>query len=200
MLLRLEYSRDRFEDDVAQRVLRYLEELLTDIAGRVLDPDRSTNLNDLHMLPADERSALVANDPESRSGFAISTLQNLFEARVRLTPDAQAVIAGEESLSYRELNAKANRLAHALRQKGVQRNDFVGLAVERNADVAIGILAILKAGAAYLPIDPGLSEGSLGVHRRGRQSPPCACKQHRLGIARAGRRMPRYRHSRRGIS
>ena len=62
--------------------------------------------------------------------------------------------AGEERLTYRELNARANRLAHALRRKGVRRNDIVGLAVERNADVAIGILAILKAGAAYLPLDP----------------------------------------------
>jgi len=73
---------------------------------------------------------------------------------VRETPDAEAVVAGEERLTYRELNARANRLAHALRQKGVQRNDIVGLAVERNADIAIGILAILKAGAAYLPLDP----------------------------------------------
>ncbi len=64
------------------------------------------------------------------------------------------MVAGEERLSYRELNARANRLAHALRQRGVQHNDIVGLAVERNADVAIGILAILKAGAAYLPLDP----------------------------------------------
>ena len=73
---------------------------------------------------------------------------------MRETPDAEAVVAGEERLTYRQLNARANRLAHALRRKGVQRNDVVGLAVERTADVAIGILAILKAGAAYLPLDP----------------------------------------------
>src|SRR5262249_40524295 len=72
----------------------------------------------------------------------------------REAPHTEAVVAGEERLTYRELNARANRLAHALRQKGVQRKDIVGLAVERNADVAIGILAILKAGAAYLPLDP----------------------------------------------
>ena len=84
----------------------------------------------------------------------VAPLHDLFEARVRETPDAEAVVAGEERLTYRELNARANRLAHALRQKGVQRNDIVGLAVERNADIAIGILAILKAGAAYLPLDP----------------------------------------------
>jgi amino acid adenylation domain-containing protein len=83
-----------------------------------------------------------------------TTLTALFEARAAQTPASESVVAGEERLTYRELNARANRLAHALRQKGVQRNDIVGLAVERNADVAIGILAILKAGAAYLPLDP----------------------------------------------
>ncbi len=154
LLLRIEYARDRFEDDVAQRVLRYLEELLTGIADRLAGQDHATNLNELQMLPADERAALLANDPVSRSGYAVSTLQTLFEARVHLTPNAEAVVAGELTLSYRELNAKANQLAHALRQKGVKRNDFVGLAVERNADIAIGILAIIKAGAAYVPIDP----------------------------------------------
>ena len=83
-----------------------------------------------------------------------ATLTALFEARAAQTPASESVVAGEQRLTYRELNARANRLAHALRQKGVQRNDIVGLAVERNADVAIGILAILKAGAAYLPLDP----------------------------------------------
>jgi amino acid adenylation domain-containing protein len=82
------------------------------------------------------------------------TLTALFEARAAQTPNSESVVAGEERLTYRELNARANRLAHALRQKGAQRNDIVGLVVERNADVAIGILAILKAGAAYLPLDP----------------------------------------------
>jgi len=88
------------------------------------------------------------------AGGSAASLTVLFEARVAETPASEALAAGEERLTYRDLNARANRLAHALRQKGVQRNDIVGLAVERNADVAIGILAILKAGAAYLPLDP----------------------------------------------
>ena len=154
LLLRIEYARDRFDDDVARRMLRYLEVLLVDVAERILGPHRPALLDDLRILPADERAQLLAHDAVARSGRGVAPLHGLFEARVRETPDAEAVVAGEERLTYRQLNARANRLAHALRQKGVQRNDIVGLAVERNADVAIGILAILKAGAAYLPLDP----------------------------------------------
>ena len=154
LLLRIEYARDRFDDDVARRMLRYLEVLLVDIAERILGPHRPALLDDLRLLPADERAQLLANDAVARQANDIAPLHGLFEARVRETPDMEAVVAGEERLSYRELNARANRLAHALRQRGVQRNDIVGLAVERNVDVAIGILAILKAGAAYLPLDP----------------------------------------------
>jgi amino acid adenylation domain-containing protein len=105
--------------------------------------------------PGVNASANVASpDKLNAAPLPQTTLTALFEARAAQTPASESVVAGEERLTYRELNARANRLAHALRQKGVQRNDIVGLAVERNADVAIGILAILKAGAAYLPLDP----------------------------------------------
>jgi len=106
------------------------------------------------VLPRDEQVHRFTPDAIGRAAPAMAPLHRLFEARVGQMPDAEAVAAGEELLTYRELNARANRLAHALRQKGVQRNDIVGLTVERNADVAIGILAILKTGAAYLPLDP----------------------------------------------
>jgi len=154
LLLRIEYARDRFDDDVARRLLRYLEVTLVDIAECILAPHGPALLRDLRILPADERMQLLAHDAVAPSDSVVAPLHDLFEARVRETPDAEAVVAGEERLTYRELNARANRLAHALRQKGVQRNDIVGLAVERNADIAIGILAILKAGAGYLPLDP----------------------------------------------
>jgi amino acid adenylation domain-containing protein len=154
LLLRIEYARDRFDDDVVRRMLRYLEVLLVDIAERTLSPHGPALLGDLRMLPADERTQLLTHDAVMRSGSDVAPLHLLFEARVGKTPDREAVAAGEERLTYRELNARANCLAHALRQKGVQRNDIVGLAVERSVDVAIGILAILKAGAAYLPLDP----------------------------------------------
>ncbi|MFT4115710.1 amino acid adenylation domain-containing protein [Bradyrhizobium sp.] len=152
LLLRIEYACGRFDDGTARRMARYLETLLVDMAERVLRSDGSARLGDLSMLPADERTEMLSH--EALTACAVAPLHSLFEARVSATPDSEAVAAGEERLSYRELNARANRLAHALRQKGVQRNDIVGLAVERNADVAVGILAILKAGAAYLPLDP----------------------------------------------
>ncbi|QIP05504.1 non-ribosomal peptide synthetase [Bradyrhizobium symbiodeficiens] len=152
LLLRIEYARDRFDDDVAQRMLRYLEVLLIGMAEGILIPGDSARLGSLGILPDEERAQLLSG--RVTATYDTSPLHSLFEARASATPDSEAVAAGEQRLTYRELNARANRIAHALRQKGVQRNDIVGLAVERNADVAIGILAILKAGAAYLPLDP----------------------------------------------
>src|SRR4029079_12433679 len=124
------------------------------IAEGILSPQRPALLDDLLMLPAEERAQLLAHDAVAPPAYGVTALHGLFEARVREAPEAEAVAAGGERLTYRQLNARANRLSHALRRKGVQCNDVVGLAVERNADIAIGILAILKAGAAYLPLDP----------------------------------------------
>ena len=152
--LRIEYARDQFEDDVARRILRYLETLLIDIADRVLDSRSLARLADLRLLPSDERAELVASGRALIGHTEVGTLHSQFEAQVRRSPDAVAVRCDGRSLSYGELNARANRLARALRQRGVGRNDLVGLAVERSTELAVGILAILKAGAAYLPLDP----------------------------------------------
>ena len=152
--LRIEYARDQFEDDVARRILRYLETLLIDIADRVLNSRSLARLADLRLLPPDERAELVASGRALIGHTEVGTLHSRFEAQVRRSPDAVAVRCDGRSLSYGELNARANRLARALRQRGVGRNDLVGLAVERSTELAVGILAILKAGAAYLPLDP----------------------------------------------
>lgn len=82
------------------------------------------------------------------------SLHALFEAQVNKTPDADAVAFAGQTLSYAELNAKANQLAHYLRSKGVGPDVPVGLCVERSLELAVGILAILKAGGAYVPLDP----------------------------------------------
>ncbi len=82
------------------------------------------------------------------------SIQRLFEAHCRKTPDAPALVAGEDRLTYRELNVRANRLAHYLRSLGVGPDALVGLCVERSADMAVGILAVLKGGGAYVPLDP----------------------------------------------
>ncbi len=78
----------------------------------------------------------------------------LFEAQVVRTPDSTAVIFEHETLTYRELNGRANQLARLLRQLGMQRGDFVGIFLERNCDFVVSILAVFKAGGAYIPIEP----------------------------------------------
>ncbi len=144
LLIECDYNRDILEAGTVRRQLEHLATLLDEIAR-----DVEQSVARINILSAEERGRLV-----DVATYDTSPLHSLFEARASATPDSEAVAAGEQRLTYRELNARANRIAHALRQKGVQRNDIVGLAVERNADVAVGILAILKAGAAYLPLDP----------------------------------------------
>ncbi|HWS85807.1 MAG TPA: amino acid adenylation domain-containing protein [Pyrinomonadaceae bacterium] len=82
-------------------------------------------------------------------------LHELFEEQVGRTPDAPAVISGVERLSFRELNERANRLAHRLRREGVGPESVVGLCVDRSPDMLVGLFGILKSGAAFLPLDPG---------------------------------------------
>jgi amino acid adenylation domain-containing protein len=156
LLIECDYNSDILEADTIQRWLGHLSTLL----GAIVRDTKQT-IGRIDILGADKPQQLPSSPSIASAAHDISPLHDLFEARVRATPDAEAVVAGEERLSYRQLNARANRLAHALRQKGVQRNDIVGLAVERNADVAVGILAILKAGAAYLPLDPDYPQDRL---------------------------------------
>jgi amino acid adenylation domain-containing protein len=148
LLIECDYNSDILEADTIRRWLGHMSTLLG-----ALVRDAEQTIGRIDILGTEERHHLVSV-PAVVAAYEVAALHGLFEARVRETPDMEAVVAGEERLTYRQLNARANRLAHALRQRGVQRNDIVGLAVERNADVAIGILAILKAGAAYLPLDP----------------------------------------------
>ena len=86
--------------------------------------------------------------------FPSATLPELFAAQVARTPDAVAVVFEEQSLSYGELDARANQLAHHLRALGVGPEVVVGLCVERSLEMVVGLLGILKAGGAYLPLDP----------------------------------------------
>ena len=106
------------------------------------------------LTPAERQAQLIDRNATATDYPAGATLASLFEASVRQTPDAPALISGAQVLSYGELNARANRLAHRLRALGVGPDRCVGLCMPRSVDLVVGTLAIVKAGGAYVPLDP----------------------------------------------
>jgi amino acid adenylation domain-containing protein/non-ribosomal peptide synthase protein (TIGR01720 family) len=147
--LQIEYSRRHFAGDVVKRMLAHLRTLLEGMADR-----RAVKLKDLSLLSEAERQQAISGWNQTISYPKGECLQERFEKQVESTPDAIAVIYENESLSYAELNHRANRLAHHLRDLGVVPDQLVGLRIERSIEMVIGILGILKAGGAYLPLDP----------------------------------------------
>jgi amino acid adenylation domain-containing protein len=145
-----DYATDLFDAGTIERLASHLTSLLE---GIVLDSQRC--LSELPLLSEVERHRLLvewnATDAEYPQQMCI---HELFEAQVERTPDAAAVVQEDRELSYGELNAKANRLAHHLRALGVGPDDRVAICVERSVEMVVGILAVLKAGGAYVPLDP----------------------------------------------
>jgi amino acid adenylation domain-containing protein len=111
---------------------------------------------DFDLLSSSELTKVIEEWNQTSREVPDATLTQLFETQVEKTPDAVAVIFGDESLSYRELNARANRLARMLIGFGIGPESFVGLAVPRSVEMLVALVAVLKAGAAYLPLDPTL--------------------------------------------
>ncbi|WP_139268474.1 amino acid adenylation domain-containing protein, partial [Pseudomonas aeruginosa] len=130
------------------------------LRGIVANPRQ--RLGELPLLDAPERRQTLSEwNPAQRECAVQGTLQQRFEEQVRQRPQAVALILDEQRLSYGELNARANRLAHCLIARGVGADVPVGLALERSLDMLVGLLAILKAGGAYLPLDPAAPEERL---------------------------------------
>ncbi|HEY4746913.1 MAG TPA: amino acid adenylation domain-containing protein, partial [Steroidobacteraceae bacterium] len=149
--LRLMYDADRFAADAIARLVGHFTRLL---GGLIADPARP--LSTLSPLDAAERRQLIAPPADRTAWRQDRCLHELFAAWAARTPDAVALSCADETLSYGELESRANRLAHHLRSLGVGPDVVVGLCVERSFDMVVGLLAILKAGGAYLPLDPGL--------------------------------------------
>ncbi len=146
----LEYNSEIFEAASMLRLLRCFENLL---AAAVADPEAPVAF--LPLLGAAERHQLFHEWNDSASAYpATASFQELFLEHVRRAPDAPAVIAGAASLSYADLNRRADGLARALRRRGAGPGSFAGLCVERSAEAVVALVAILKTGAAYVPLDP----------------------------------------------
>ncbi|NWA00111.1 non-ribosomal peptide synthetase [Pseudomonas gingeri] len=146
----LTYSTDLFDEPRIARMAGHWRNLLEALIG---DPQQ--RLSELPLLQADEQQALFASlgaeDGEQRLDQCI---HRLFSQQAEARPLAPALTFAGETLSYAELNARANRLAWRLREQGVGPQVRVGLALERSLEMVIGLLAILKAGGAYVPLDP----------------------------------------------
>jgi amino acid adenylation domain-containing protein len=144
-----EYLADLYERPRIERMAKHLETLLEHI---VADPDR--RISELPLLTVEERQQLLVsyNDTQHEPPHA-RTIHQLFEEQVARTPDAPALEDAETSLTYRELESRANRLAQRLRALGVGPEVRVGLVMERGAGQIIGLLGVLKAGGAYVPVE-----------------------------------------------
>ncbi|WP_123417576.1 non-ribosomal peptide synthase/polyketide synthase, partial [Pseudomonas brassicacearum] len=146
----LEYATTLFDESTVQRYLGYFERLL-----RAMVASDQTLIEQIALLDNAEREHLLAGLNATQAAYPREqTVHQLFEAQVEARPDAIAVVFGDERLSYAELNRQANQMAHHLIGLGIRPDDRVAICVERGADMLIGLLAILKAGAGYVPLDP----------------------------------------------
>jgi amino acid adenylation domain-containing protein len=147
----LEYSQDLFEEETARDIAARYVRLLT---AAVAAPDLS--LHQFDVLDTAERHALLEVFNGTASSVPDATLTELFEAQAARTPGALALVFEQQEMNYDELNTRANALAHHLIGLGVGPEDRVGICLQRSPQLVVAILGILKAGAAYLPLDPGL--------------------------------------------
>jgi len=146
----LEYNTDLFDAATIRRMTRHLEHLLE---TAVSNPDEQVSR--LPLLTDDERRQILFewNDTQVENPPA-SCIHELFEQQAAAKPHAVALVHKDEQLTYRELNERANKLAHHLRTLGTGPESLVGVCLERSAEAVVAILGILKAGGAYLPLDP----------------------------------------------
>jgi amino acid adenylation domain-containing protein len=154
---RVEYSTDLFSEETVARLLASFERLLEGAATR---PD--ARISELPLLSERERAALLNKWDDRLVEYPPDTcLHQLFEQQAERTPEAIAAIFEEEQVTYAELNRRSNQLARYLNQLGVGPESFVGVLMERSVETVVALLGVLKAGAAYVPLDPSYPQERL---------------------------------------
>ncbi|HST62950.1 MAG TPA: condensation domain-containing protein, partial [Longimicrobium sp.] len=147
---RLSYATDLFERGTAERMLGHLARVLEQVAA-----DADVRLSRLELLGESERVRVLEAWNRTEAEYpADRCIHELFEAQAARAPGAAALVFEDETLSYAELNARANRLAHHLAGRGVGPKVRVGICLERGPEMIVSVLAVLKAGGAYVPLDP----------------------------------------------
>jgi amino acid adenylation domain-containing protein/non-ribosomal peptide synthase protein (TIGR01720 family) len=178
LLLRLMYDKDRFDASGSRRILSHVRMALEAFAA---NPDR--RVGDVEILTDTERRQLLVGWNDTDKNFDLTVCAHeLFEAQAKQTPDAVALVFDDRQLTYGELNARANQLAHYLRGRGVGPEVLVGTCMERSLEMVVGLLGILKAGGAYVPLDPGYPSERLAYILRDAQVRILLTDQKALGV------------------
>jgi amino acid adenylation domain-containing protein/non-ribosomal peptide synthase protein (TIGR01720 family) len=157
LVVTIEYATDLFDAVTIARMAECYHTLLESITAA---PEQ--RVSDLTVLPESEREQLVEDWNATAAPYPTQAcLHSLFEQQVERTPEIVAVASGEEPLTYRQLNQRANQLAHFLQEQGVGPDTLVGVCLDPSVQMVIALLGILKAGGAYLPLDPTFPEKRL---------------------------------------
>ena len=164
---KLEYNVDLFNPDTAARLMRHFINVLETV---VAEPDQ--RILNLPLLTAVERSQSLVESHGAKQSFSSDRcIHELFEDRAESTPDAIALVYETEQLTFRELNRRANQLAHYLNKKSVGPDVVVGICLERSVDTLVSILGVLKAGGAYAALDPAYPIERIAFMAKDSQTP-----------------------------
>lgn len=176
--LRLHHDTGRFDDSTAERMLGHV---VTLVEGMASDGQRVAAA--LPLLTEAERQQVVFEWNDTRAEFPSDhCIHQLVEEQVARTPDAVAIVFEGREWAYRQVNARANQLAHYLRRLGVRPGVFVTLCLKRSADMIVGLLGILKAGGAYVPLDPAYPRDRVAFMMEDTQAPVLLTEQALLEI------------------
>ncbi|WP_194235912.1 condensation domain-containing protein, partial [Streptomyces sp. CB01881] len=145
----LGYATDLFEHETAEAIAERFVRVLDAVTTNPSHP-----VGQVQILSAAERERVFVEWNDTARPLAGATLPELLSAQVERTPDGVALVSGETRITYAELDVRANRLAHLLAEQGVSAESRVAVFMERSAELIVALLAVLKAGAAYVPVDP----------------------------------------------
>ncbi|MFS0553171.1 non-ribosomal peptide synthetase [Brevibacillus sp. 179-C9.3 HS] len=159
LMLRLIYHQDHFSSEDVQRMAGHIQTVAEQVSLDVL-----IGLDEIEVLTAEEKRHFLVEKNQTKTNYPRQqTIADLFEQQVKAVPKQTALVFDQETLTYEELNQRANRIAHQLQQKGVKPDELIGLFTERSSTMVAGIFGILKAGVAYVPLDPGNPAERLGM-------------------------------------
>ncbi|CAM1358752.1 amino acid adenylation domain-containing protein [Tenacibaculum xiamenense] len=148
--LSMEYCTDLFKESTAQQILNSFEILLTNITQNIEE-----RIDQINILNQEEETLLLHKfNNDTKEYLNHKTVLELFKEQVHKTPNAIALVFENKKLTYQELDYQSDIVASFLVEKGIQINDKIGICIERSSEMILGVLAILKTGAAYVPIDP----------------------------------------------